>query len=129
MTFNPRWKVNPLTACAIALRRLLDSLFLWLGARIEASKCRHDVTAIGETAGVTPRDLTSKADEIVARPLLEAPQEHPVVVQSMNLTRRARAMHMLRRGEEPHTIAAALSISHGEVELLFKLDRILQQRG
>jgi hypothetical protein len=130
MNFNPNWKVNPLTACVIALTRLLDSLFVWLGARIEASKCRrHDVTATREAAGVTLRELTSKVDEIAARPLPAAPQEHPVVTQSMNLTRRARAMHMLRRGEEPHTIAAALGISHGEVELLFKMDRILQQRG
>jgi len=130
MNFNPRWKIDPLTACVIALTRLMDSLFAWLGARIEASKCRqHDITAIRESAGVALRELTSKVGEIAARPLPEAPQEYPVMAQSMNLTRRARAMHMLRRGEEPHTIAAALGISHGEVELLFKLDRILQQRG
>jgi hypothetical protein len=129
MNFNLQWNVNPLNACAAALTRLLDSLFVWLGARIEASKCRHDITAIRETAGATLRELPSKVDGIAARPLPAAPQEHPVVTQSMNLTRRSRAMHMLRRGEEPHTIAAALGISHGEVELLFKLDRILQQRG
>jgi hypothetical protein len=129
MNFNPQWKVNPLAACATVLTRLLDSLFVWLGARIEASKCRRDNTTIRQSAGVLPRELTAKVDEIAARPLPEAPQEHPLLTQSMNLTRRARAMHMLRRGEEPHTIAAALGISHGEVELLFKMDRILQQRG
>jgi hypothetical protein len=120
-----------LRAIATELRatatELLDSLFLWLGTRIEASKLRRNIIAIRESKDVARPELASKADE-TARPVAEAAQEYPVITQSLNLTRRARALHMRRRGDEPHTIAAALGISNGEVDLLFKLDRILQQR-
>jgi len=127
MNFNPEWILNPLTTYAITGMGLLALLFLWFGARMEAGKCRHDITAMRESTDVTLRELASKVDEIVVRPAPEPVREYPVVPQSLNLTRRARAMHMRRRGDEPHTIAAALGISHGEVELLFKLDRIFQQ--
>jgi hypothetical protein len=112
MNFKPEWIWHPLKG---GTTRLLDSMFVWLDARIAASKRRRGIVAIGE-----PRDVPRAAPE--------AQPEYPVITQSMNLTRRARAMHMRRRGDEPHTIAAALGISHGEVELLFKLDRIFQQR-
>jgi hypothetical protein len=98
-----------------AAARLLDSLFLWLGARIDASKSRHGIITIGESKDI-------------AKPEPETPPEYPVITQSLNLTRRARALHMRRRGDESHTIAAALGIPHGEVELLFKLDQLFQQR-
>jgi hypothetical protein len=127
MNFNPEWKRNPLTTCAIIVTRLLDSLFRWLGARIDASKCRHDVIAIRESTGVALRELAAKGDDIVVRSAPQAQQEYSGTIRSLNLTRRARAMHMRRRGEEPHTIAAALGIPRGEVELLFKLDQIFQQ--
>jgi|GEM_PF-1112465 len=42
----------------------------------------------------------------------------------MNLTRRAAALRMSRRGEQPEQIAAALKIPRREVELLLKLHRI-----
>jgi len=127
MNFNPEWILNPLTTYAITGTGLVALLFLWFGARMEAGKCRHDITAMKESTDVALRELASKVDEIVVRPVPEPVQEYPVVTQSLNLTRRARAMHMRRRGDEPHTIAAALGVSNGEVELLFKLDQIFQQ--
>ena len=127
MNFNPEWILNPLTTYAITGTGLLALLYLWFGARIEASKCRHEMTAMKESTDWALQELASKVNEIVARPAPEPPQEHHIT-QSLNLTRRARALHMRRRGDEAHTIAAALGISHGEVELLLKLDRISQQR-
>jgi hypothetical protein len=127
MNFNPEWILNPLATYAITGTGLLALLFLWFGARMEASKCRHDITAMKELTDVALREIASKVDEIIERPAPEPVQEYHVVTQSLNLTRRARAMHMRRRGDEPHTIAAALGISHAEVELLFKLDQIRQQ--
>jgi hypothetical protein len=40
------------------------------------------------------------------------------------VTRRAQALRMHRRGEQPHQIAASLGLSVGEVELLLKVHRL-----
>jgi hypothetical protein len=128
MNFNFEWILNPLTTYAITGTGLLALLFLWFGARVDASKCRHEITAMKECTDSALQELASKVNEIVVRPTPEPLQEHPGITQSLNLTRRARALHMRRRGDEPHTIAAALGISHGEVELLLKLDQMVQQR-
>jgi hypothetical protein len=125
MSFNPEWILSPLATYAITGTGLLALLFLWFDARIEANKCRHELTAIKECTDSALQELASKVNEIAVRPA-EAPQEFSRATQSLNLTRRARALHMRRRGDEPHTIAAALGISHGEVELLIKLDQICQ---
>jgi|HubBroStandDraft_1064217.scaffolds.fasta_scaffold890543_1 hypothetical protein len=141
MNFNFEWILNPLTTYAITGTGLMALLFLWFGAKIEASKCRHEMTAMKKCTDSALQELASKVSEIVARPAPEPPLEYPGMAcpgitqsttqsttQSLNLTRRARALHMRRRGEEPHTIAAALGISHGEVELLLKLDQMVQRR-
>jgi hypothetical protein len=127
MNFNLEWILNPLTTYAITGTGLLASLFLWFSARIDAGKCRHEMTAMKECTDSALQKLASKVNEIVVRPAPQPPQEYPRITQSLNLTRRARALHMRRRGDEPHTIAAALGISRGEIDLLFKLDRIVQQ--
>lgn len=121
MKFNAEW----ISSLRTSGRILLDFLFLWLGARIEASRNRRGLSK-GST-GFTPAEPASRVDEIAPRPVPDGVREYPVVPQSMNLTRRTRALNMRHRGDEPHTIAAALGVSRGEVELLFKLDRILQQ--
>jgi hypothetical protein len=128
MNFNPEWILNPLTTYAITGTGLMALLFLWFGAKIDAAKCRREITAMKEFTDSALRDLASRVSEIVGRPAPEVPPEFPRITQSLNLTRRARALHMRCRGEEPHTIAAALGVSRGEVELLFKLDRIFQER-
>jgi hypothetical protein len=132
MNLNFEWILNPLTSYAITGTGLVALLFLWFGARIDASKCRHEITAMKQCTDTALQELASKVGEIVARPapepLLEYPGIPQTITQSLNLTRRARALHMRRRGDEPHTIAAALGISQGEVELLLKLDQMVQQR-
>jgi hypothetical protein len=128
MNFNAEWILNPLTTYAITGTGLVALLYLWFGARIEATRCRHEMTAMKKNTDSALQELASKVNEIVARPAIERPQENPRITQALNLTRRAQVLHMRRRGDEAHTIAAALGIAHGEVELLFKLERIFQQR-
>jgi hypothetical protein len=129
MSFNPEWILNPLTTYAITGTGLIALLFLWVGAKVETSKCRHDIAAMKECTDTTLRELTLRVEEIVARPEPEAVQEYSVVANSLNLTRRTRALRMRRRGDAPHTIAAALNISRGEVDLMLKVDQMLQSPG
>ncbi|HEY3825674.1 MAG TPA: hypothetical protein VGL82_14015 [Bryobacteraceae bacterium] len=112
--------------------KLLDSLFIWLGERIDASRRRHGIAMPDEPVKFALPQPGSRVSEIAARPMAEARLKditpHPVLIHSLNLSRRARAMHMRRRGDEPHTIAAALGLSLGEVELMFKLEHLLQHQ-
>jgi hypothetical protein len=128
MNFNPDWILNPLTTYAVTGTGLIALLFLWFGARIDSSQCRREMTAMKDSTDSALRELAVKVSEIVVQPAPEPAQEHPHLTQSLNLTRRARVLHMRRRGDEPHTISAALGISQGEVELLLKLDQMLQRQ-
>lgn len=49
--------------------------------------------------------------------------------QELNLTRRAQALRMKRRGESPSTIAAALRLPRNEIDLLLKIQRLVDNQG
>jgi hypothetical protein len=49
--------------------------------------------------------------------------------QELNLTRRAQALRMRRRGETPATIAAALRVPRNEIDLLLKIEAMARQEG
>ena len=52
----------------------------------------------------------------------------PVVAPpDIHITRRAQALRMYRRGEQPHQIAASLALPIGEVELLLKVHRLMAE--
>ncbi len=67
------------------------------------------------------RDLEELRRQLKERPLEQIPSAPP---SAINLSKRAQALRMHRRGEPAATIAAALSIPQNEVELLLKLDRM-----
>ncbi|MCU1274323.1 MAG: hypothetical protein JWO48_1754 [Bryobacterales bacterium] len=48
----------------------------------------------------------------------------PAGQQALNLNKRGQALRMRRRGENPETIAAALSIPRSEVDLLLKVHQL-----
>jgi hypothetical protein len=48
----------------------------------------------------------------------------PAGQQGLNLNKRGQALRMRRRGENPETIAAALSIPRSEVDLLLKVHQL-----
>jgi len=49
----------------------------------------------------------------------------PGVRNAMNLTKRAQALRMYRRGDPPEQIAALLDVPSQEIELLLKVHRII----
>jgi hypothetical protein len=135
VNLNPEWLVTPIATYAVTGTGLLALLYLWFSARLEVSKCRKDVSTIKTSTEGALRELASKVQDALSRDVSTRPEEKPVpvceptmaVTQSLNLTRRARALHMRARGEGPQTIAAALGISQGEVKLLFNLDRLVRK--
>jgi hypothetical protein len=125
MNFNPEWILNPIATYSVMATGLGALLFLWVGARLDANKFRHEITGIKDQTNAALRELGLKVNAIATSPAPDpqAPsQEHSAI----NLTRRTRALHMRYRGEDPHTIAAALGVSMAEIDLLLKLDKMLQ---
>lgn len=127
-TFWP-WLMTALATCAaLGIGLGWISVLLFRTAR-EGRQCRTDLAMAQQETAEIIRELRSKMEEVAARSMPAAAAESATVPQSLNLTRRARALHMRRRGEQPYTIAAALSASQGEVDLLLKLDRLVHESG
>ena len=58
----------------------------------------------------------------------ERPSPAPAPAQALNLNKRGQVLRMRRRGENPETIAAALSIPRNEVDLLLKVHQMSIER-
>jgi len=56
-----------------------------------------------------------------------APAAAPVILQRINVTKRSQALAMYRRGEPAASAAGALGIPRNELELLFKVQRLLEK--
>jgi hypothetical protein len=130
--FKLEWLVSPLTISGLSATTTLVLLYLWCSALVQLQSCRKELGAIRESTDNNIRNLTMRFDELASRPAPE-PEPQPVFVpaptigDSINLTKRTRALQMRRRGEELHTISAALGCSSGELNLLLKLDRLARQ--
>jgi hypothetical protein len=56
----------------------------------------------------------------------QAPQPGGPIRHSINLTKRAQALRMSRRGESAESITAALAVPRNEVELLLKVHGMVE---
>jgi hypothetical protein len=67
-----------------------------------------------------------EATEQLRREREQAPQSPPAPAasQALNLNKRGQVLRMRRSGENPETIAAALSIPRNEVDLLLKVHQM-----
>jgi hypothetical protein len=95
--------------------------------RAEAIWAAHQAEWEAAVAGLTQR-VDSLAAEL--RDFgQQAPQVRnasgPAAKSSLNLTKRAQALRMHRRGDAPEQIAALLEIPFQEVDLLLKVQRIV----
>jgi hypothetical protein len=121
------WISNPTVLCAVTGGGLLGLLGLWITARIELSAVRHEVSDSRLTLGTQVQELSAsltqlrsdQAKEKEARPAVAGPG------RSLNLTKRSQIVRMHRRGETEASIAAALQAPRNEVELVLKLEKML----
>jgi hypothetical protein len=124
MTFE--WLLSPATQyCALALG-MAACLLLFLSAKMEMQTVHRDALKSNETLGATVTSLSAEVQrvrvevkELAVTPAIVTPAE------GLNLTKRAQALRMHRRGEPIPTIAAALRTPQNEVELLLKIQRLL----
>jgi hypothetical protein len=111
---------------SLAAACLMASLALWISAKIEARASRKRLQTFRLSMETTIRDLGARVEELQSAP---APMPSDVMtVQSLNLTTRARALRMHSRGEAVSNIAAKLGVRREEIDLLLKLERLLESQ-
>jgi len=125
---NFDWIIAPLTQAAILGAGLLGSLAIWISAKSETRAASRELERLRMSTEATIKDLTAQIQEIRAEPESEAPPvPAPIMnMQGFNLTTRTKVLRMHRRGETASSIAAALGVPHEEVDLLLKLDQMLE---
>jgi len=121
------WILNPITIYALAALTLVVCTCLFLAARIEVHGLRRTASVREEQLAQERQQLTGKMEELESTlaSLAAASPAAAVVRPSMNLTRRAQALRMRRRGETVESISAALTAPRNEVELLLKVQHLL----
>jgi hypothetical protein len=104
---------------------LIACLALFLAMKLE-------VCAVGQRAQQSRDALAGRVEEMesalgqIRRSVTDIEERPGTVSPGLNLTRRTQALRMHRRGESVQTIAAALSAPSNEIELLLKLQAMLQ---
>jgi hypothetical protein len=123
------WITSPITLVAFLAVALICALVLYVSLKCEIAGARR---LARETAASADQLRASMAAELAA--IRETPpvvQEvmvaAPVAGEGLNLTRRAAALRMEKRGETVSTIAAALRVPQNEIELLLKLQKLAGQ--
>jgi hypothetical protein len=118
------WLLQPAVQDAIIALGTLGSLALWISAKVESRSNTRAIRSLRELTDGSIRALDEKLGTS-----LVAVEETPVAapqIQGLNLTTRTKVLRMHRRGEQAETIAAALRLQREEVELVLKLDRLLE---
>ena len=106
-------------------------LLLWVSAKVELRNCAVNMNKLRRDTEAALQELESRISQAAARPTqVELPPPTPVAfsARSVNLTKRTQVLRMARRGESVPSIAAALEVPQGEVELVLKLDQLLEAR-
>jgi hypothetical protein len=119
------WLTDPLTAYAMTGAGLVASLALFGNIRWEIAK-NGQAESAGRTERAAERAAIGALQAEVetlresVRELQELPHAHPAG-PGIDLTRRAQALRMHRRGESIPSIAAALETPGNEIALLLKV--------
>ena len=124
LQLNFDWLLQPAVQDAIIALGTLGSLALWVSAKIESRSNTRAILALRESTDGSLRGLDEKLES--ARVPAEITPVAMERVQGLNLTTRTKVLRMYRRGDQAETIAAALQLQPKEVELLLKVDRILE---
>jgi hypothetical protein len=127
---NFDWIIAPVTQAAILGAGLLGSLAIWISAKRETRAASREIERLRISTESTIKDLAAQIQELRAEPAIETqPAPTPIMnmtMQGFNLTTRTKVLRMHRRGETASSIAAALGVQHEEVDLLVKLDQMLE---
>jgi hypothetical protein len=120
---------NPLTWLAVLAVAMICALVLFVSLKCEIAGARRLARQTAASADQLRVSLEAELAAIRETPpvVQEVVVAAPVVGEGLNLTRRAAALRMEKRGESVSTIAAALRVPQNEIELLLKLQKLAGQ--
>ena len=122
------WILNPLAQYGMLAAGLLACLALFAAVKLEMCVELQTAKQSRDALAAEVQAMETALGQI--RQSVTGIEERPVAVSpGLNLTRRTQALRMHRRGESIQTIAAALSAPRNEIELLLKLQAMLQYRA
>lgn len=116
------WLVSPITLSALLALALIACLTLFLSTRMQVAIVQRTLDQNREAAEASAAALSAGLTAL--RQEMEATETAPPTGQELNLTRRAQALRMQRRGEAASTITAALRLPRNEIDLLLKLQKL-----
>ena len=122
------WIVNPLAQYGMLAAGLIACLTLFLAVKMEVCVVRKRALESGDALAGRVEEMESALGQI-RQSVTDMERRPGTASPSLNLTRRAQALRMHRRGESVQTIAAALSAPQNEIELLLKLHAMVQYRA
>ena len=123
---HPDWILNPLTQYALCALCLGGSLLLWVSCQRGLRKLRSNAKTSYDLLIAKFQELSASIETVretcrPVEPALSPQSSYP----GFDLTRRTEALRMSRRKEPVTAIVAALGLPRNEIELLLKLDRLL----
>ncbi len=127
------WLLHPIAMFAFIAVAAGLNLWLFFTLKIEGAKSSAEAEGRARELEAAVADLRLRVHVLESR-AAEEPEPVEAVVPApelppgdLNLTRRAQALRLARRGETPAKIASALGIPQNEVELLLKVQGILTE--
>ena len=129
---NLDWILSPLVSYALIAVALAACIAVFISYKSEVHRLRRAAAASHQHMKRQIEQMQSTVAQI-GQQRQEAPAEAPAIRPaalrpSLNLTRRAQALRMRRRGESVESIAAALSTPRNEIELLLKVYDMVEYR-
>jgi hypothetical protein len=126
------WLMNPLALYAFAVVGLIATMVLFSSIKMEIAKCRARIVTLEtgrEADQLSIRVLSTELEKLRASMrALETPKPVPaprlLAQGGINLTKRAQALRMHRRGETLPSIAAALETPINEIAMILKIQML-----
>jgi hypothetical protein len=130
------WALNPVNQiavlCGVLGLGMMGSLTLWISTKMDVRAVKKAFEAYREATDAKVEELRAAVDA-AAETMKAAPAapaapvaSGPLSVQGLDLTNRTKALRMARRGETVASISASLGVAQEEIELLLKLEKLLE---
>ena len=124
MDMHLEWILSPFTQYGLIALGLMACLGFCISTSLRVRRERCRMASAQEILGQTVSALSTAVDALRREPR-EPETYNKVAPPGLNLTKRAQALRMHRRGEALPTIAAALQSPQNEIELLLKVQSYL----
>jgi hypothetical protein len=121
------WFLTSIAQYEFLALALAGCFALVLSQKRQISRIRRSLAESRDSAAASAATLA--ADLAALRQDTESAEAGFLTGQELNLTRRAQAFRMERRGESPATIAAALRLPRNEIDLLLKVKKLANDHG